>query len=189
MILPLQLPLVVQSILQFSPALQVQPLVQSSATQVSTWAQPVVLLQLSTVHSTPSSQSTAPGPAQLPPAQTSPLVHASPSLQLAVVLVCTQPVPLLQLSAVQALLSLQSRVLLPPQLPPLQTSPAVQASPSLQLVVLLVKTQPLLGLQLSLVQPLPSLHVTALAPLQAPPPQTSLLVQALPSSQLTVLGV
>jgi len=46
---------------------------------------------------------------------------------------------------------------------------------------------PVSGLQLSVVQPLLSLHTTAVPELQMPPPQASPIVQALLSSQALVL--
>ena len=94
----------------------------------------------------------------------------------------------LQVSLVQTLESLQVMVV-PAQVPPPQTSPEVQALPSLQAAVLLVKTQPVAGLQESFVQGLLSLHVTAEPPVQRPPAHLSLTVQAEPSSQATVLLV
>jgi hypothetical protein len=69
---------------------------------------------------------------QVPPAQVSPVVQAFPSLQGAVLLVNTQPLPGLQLSVVQTLLSLQTTGVPGLQMPPLQVSPVVQALPSLQ---------------------------------------------------------
>ncbi len=72
------------------------------------------------------------------------------------------------------------------QLPPEQKSPTVHLLPKLHEAVLLVYTQPLAGLQLSEVQPLPSLQVTAAPDWQLPPEQTSPLVQALLSSQFVV---
>ena len=65
----------------------------------------------------------------------SPAVHALPSLQLAVLLVKTQPVAALQLSFVHPLLSLQT-IAVPVHVPALQLSPEVQTVPSLQAVPL-----------------------------------------------------
>jgi hypothetical protein len=50
-------------------------------------------------------------------------------------------------------------------------------------MVLFVKTQPVAGLQLSVVQTLPSLH-TIVVPPQAPPEQESPDVHAFPSSHV-----
>src|SRR5437762_14080323 len=88
----------------------------------------------------------------------------------------------LVLSSVQGLPSVQSGAVPPAQLPPLQVSLVVQALPSSQVAVLLVWTHPVAGLQLSLVQGLPSLQSGAGPPTQRPPPVGSLVVQALPSS-------
>jgi hypothetical protein len=65
----------------------------------------------------------------------------------------------------------------------------VQALPSLQEAVLFVKTHPLAGLQLSSVHTLPSLQTRGGPPLHVPPPQVSLVVQALLSLQEAVLFV
>ena len=67
-------------------------------------------------------------------------------------------------------------------------SPDVHELPSSQAFVLLVNTQPVTGLQLSVVQGLLSLHTIA-PPLHTPPPQVSPDVQALPSSHAKVLSV
>jgi hypothetical protein len=64
-------------------------------------------------------------------------------------------------SSVQTLPSLQLAAAPGTQDPPLQVSFAVQASPSLQGFVLNAKTHPVAGLQESVVQPFPSLQVSA----------------------------
>jgi hypothetical protein len=74
------------------------------------------------------------------------------------------------------------------QLPPAHVSPVVQALPSLHEAVLLVKTQPVAGLQVSVVQTLLSLQTIA-APLHEPPLHVSPEVQAFPSLQEFVLLV
>jgi hypothetical protein len=63
----------------------------------------------------------------------------------------------------------------------------VQASPSSQDAVLFECVQPAAGSQASLVQGLPSLQSGAVPPTQLPPEHASPTVQALPSSQLSVL--
>ena len=74
-------------------------------------------------------------PWQEPPRQASSHVEALPSSQLAVLLVKTQPVAELQLSAVQTFPSSQFFAE-PRQVPEVsQTSPVVQASPSVQLLL------------------------------------------------------
>ena len=128
---------------------------------------------------------------QVPAVHVSPVVHGLPSSQLSALLACTQPVLLLQVSVVQVLLSLQNVAALtsvPAQLPALQASLLVHALLSLQLRLLLVKTQPLPGAQLSVVHKLLSVQVMPV-PAQALLLQRSLLVQALPSSQTAVLAV
>jgi hypothetical protein len=72
-------------------------------------------------------------PVQLPPAQASPVVQASPSSHELVLLAWTQPEAWLHESSVQSLLSLQLRLPDPGwQLPPTHVSPVVHASSSLQ---------------------------------------------------------
>ena len=78
----------------------------------------------------------------MPPPQTSPVVHAFPSLHAIVLFVKTHPVAVLQLSAVHTLLSLQTVAAPGWHVPPPQVSPVVHALPSLHAIVLFVKTQP-----------------------------------------------
>jgi sorbitol-specific phosphotransferase system component IIA len=106
-----------------------------------------------------------------------------------VLFVKTQPVLGLHVSVVHKLLSLHTTAAPGWQLPPPQVSPAVQALPSSHAMVLFVKTQPVLGLHVSVVHRLLSLHTTAAPGWQLPPPQVSPAVQALPSSQAVVLFV
>src|SRR5206468_2035986 len=61
--------------------------------------------------------------------------------------------------------------------------------PSLQGAVLALWTQPVLGLQVSSVQTLPSSQLGARPPTHTPPPHRSLRVQAFPSSHEAVLFV
>jgi hypothetical protein len=128
---------------------------------------------------------------QAPYKQTSPVVQALPSSQLLLLLVLVQlPVVVSQPSVVQGLLSLQTLALPGWQLPPKQLSLVVQALPSLQLTALLVVRQlPVAWSQLSVVQRLPSSQVVAGPPLQLPLWQTSPLVHALPSSQVSEFWV
>ena len=88
------------------------------------------------------------------------------------------------MSYVQGSLSSQ-RILfgVPLHSPPEQISVSVHAIPSSQDAVLLVLTQPVAGLQESLVQTLPSLQFGAGPPTHEPPAQVSLVVQASASSQ------
>jgi len=151
--------------------------------------QPEAGLQLSDVHTSLSLQVTAAPPWHVPPPQLSPEVHAFPSSHAAVLLLKTQPETGLQLSDVHTLLSLQVTAAPPWHVPSPQVSPEVQAFPSSQDAVLFVKTQPVAGLQLSEVQTLLSLQVTAAPPWHVPPAQTSPAVHAFPSSQAAVLLV
>ena len=124
----------------------------------------------------------------MPLPHVSPVVHALPSSQAFVLLVNTHPVAGLHVSVVQPLPSLQTKGVPDWQAPPPHVSPDVQAFPLSQAIVLFVKTQPVAGLQLSVVQGLLSLHTIATPP-HTPPPQVSTEVQALPSSHAKVLLV
>jgi hypothetical protein len=115
---------------------EVQALPSLHATVLLVWVQPVDGLQPSSVQGLPSSQLGPAPPTQLPPAQVSPVVHALPSLQAAVLLLCVQPVAGLQASSVHTLLS--SQFVGPPgtHVPLEQASPVVHAFPSEQELVL-----------------------------------------------------
>ena len=63
----------------------------------------------------------------------------------------------------------------------------MQALPSVQTALLTTLTQPLAGLQLSVVQPLWSSQLMGKPPWQLPPEQESPAVQALPSLQPRLL--
>src|SRR5205823_14162967 len=95
----------------------------------------------------------------------------------------------LQVSSVQGLPSSQLGAAPPTHRPPLQASLVVQALPSLQGGVLLPWRQPVVGSQLSSVQRLLSLQLSAGPPAQLPWLQVSLVVQALPLVQGAVLFV
>ncbi len=93
------------------------------------------------------------------------------------------PVAGLQLSAVHALLSLQT-LAVPVQLPPLQKSDTVHKAPSLHALPSLTATythKPLVVLQASPVQALPSSHLIA-APPHVPTLHASLWVHGFLSS-------
>jgi hypothetical protein len=145
--------------------------------------QPLAGLQLSSVHPLPSSQWGATPPTQAPPAQVSLVVQALPSLHGLELLTWRQPSAESQESSVQRLPSLHTGGPPPTHAPLEHVSLVVQALWSSQGSLLLVKMQPLAGLQVSVVQPLPSLHAVGPPPTQAPPEQVSLVVQALPSLQ------
>lgn len=129
---------------------------------------------------------------QLPATQTSFSVQGLASLQGAELGTCPQPVVGLQAALVQALASSGQVTGLPTQLPFAQASPDVQIEPSEQTVpfVAFVKTQPLAGLQASVVHVFPSLQVSGVKPgWQLPPEQKSAVVQGLPSLQEALLFV
>ncbi len=110
------------------PSVQTVPLTTAAKTQL-----PVTTSQVSAVQALLSLHTLA-VPRQLPFWQTSPLVHALPSLQaapLARAVKAQLPLTASQLSVVQALLSLHT-LAVPAQVPLLQMSLAVQATPSLQ---------------------------------------------------------
>jgi hypothetical protein len=115
-------------------------------------------------------------------------VQALASSQAFVLLVNTQPVAGLHVSVVQTFPSLQTTPAPAWHVPSPQVSPLVHALPSSQGFALSVKTHPADGLQLSVVQALPSSQTIAMPP-HAPPPQTSPDVHALPSSHAAVLFV
>src|SRR5439155_2803476 len=101
--------------LQTSPPVQLFPSEQGAAVLV--WAQPVAELQVSSVHTFPSSQVGAAPPRHLPPPHLSLVVQAFPSLHRAVLCVSKQPVAGLQVSAGQTLPSSQSAGGLPRRSP------------------------------------------------------------------------
>src|SRR5206468_277402 len=145
------------------------------------WPHPVAGLQESSVQTLPSLQFGGGPPLHDPPPQVSLVVQALPSLQEAVLFVWTHPVAGLQESSVQTLPSLQFGGGPPLHDPAPQVSLVVEALPSLQEAVLFVWPHPVAGLQESSVQTLPSLQFGGGPPMHAPPPQVSLVVQALPS--------
>jgi len=117
--------------LHVSEVVHALPSLQGAA--LFAWTQPVAGSQLSSVQTLPSSQLGAGPPTQAPAEQVSPVVHASPSLQCAVLLTWVQPVAESQLSSVHTFPSSpQMRAGPPTHVPPAQASPVVQASPSLQ---------------------------------------------------------
>jgi hypothetical protein len=123
-----------------APPAQVSPVVQAfpslQATVLFAWAQPVAGTHESLVHGLLSLQFGAAPPTHAPPEHVSPVVHALPSLQDAVLFECAQPVAGLHESSVHALPSLQFVAEPPTQAPPAQASPVVHALPSLHAAVL-----------------------------------------------------
>jgi hypothetical protein len=169
-----------------SPTVQASPSSQAFVLFVNT--HPLTGLQLSVVQAFSSLHTIAAPDWHVPPPHVSPEVHALPSSQAFVLFVKTQPVAGLHVSVVQTLASLQTTPAPAWHVPPPQVSPDVQAFPSSQAFELFVKTQPVAGLQLSVVQTLLSLHTIG-APLHTPPPQVSAEVQASPSLHAAVLLV
>ena len=111
---------------------------QSMSGQFVVCLHPLVGLQVSVVQAMPSLQLSGGPPTQLPPLQVSFVVHALPSLQGALLLVCWQvPDGAEQVSSVQGLPSSQFLATPGMQLPPLQLSPIVQPLASSQGVPLL----------------------------------------------------
>ncbi len=154
---------------QTSPVVQALPSVHDRL--LAAWVQPSLASHASLVHELPSSQPMA-LPAQVPVPHTSLEVQALPSSQLAVLLALTQAPPL-QLSEVQALLSLQ--FFAAPGTQPLwaHTSPIVQGFPSVHGAVLGVWVQPFLVSHPSSVQALLSLQSTSGPGKQVPLVQSS----------------
>jgi hypothetical protein len=151
------------------------------------WTHPVAGLHESSVQPFPSLQLGGSPPTQAPPKHVSFVVQALPSLQDAVLFVCTQPVAGLHESSVQTFPSLQFGGTPPTQLPPEHVSFVMQALPSSHAAVLFVWTQPVAGSHESSVHGLPSSQFGAAPPTQLPPAQVSFVVQALPSLHETVL--
>jgi len=167
-------------------SLVVQALPSSHGSVLSVCVQPVAGLQLSVVHTLPSSQFRAAPPTQTPPLQVSLVVQALPSLHDTVLFVCVQPVAGLQPSVVHTLPSSQFGAAPPTQTPPLQVSLVVQALPSLHGAVLFecVQTPPL---HTSSVQTLPSVaHGAVLFVWVQPETVQTSSVQPLPSLQFAL---
>jgi hypothetical protein len=170
-------------------SLPVHALPSLQATELFGCVQPIAGLQASVVQMLPSSQLGGGPPVHAPPKHTSPVVHALPSSQALLLLVDWHPITGSHESVVHVFPSLQISAAPPMQEPPRQVSPVVQAFPSLQALLLFVKTQPVVGLHVSVVQTLPSLQVSAGPPTHAPPEQTSPVVHAFPSLQELLLFV
>ena len=126
-------------------------------------------------------------PVHTPFTHKSPFVHACPSSQSKLLFVWKQPLAGLQPSVVHSLPSPQFTGGPPTHEPTEQVSLVVQAFPSSQGNVLFVWKQPLAGLHESLVQTFPSLQLSGTPLTQNPPEQVSFVVQALPSSQESLL--
>jgi len=141
------------------------------------------------VHRLLSSQLGATPPTQLPAAQVSLVVQALPSSQGATLGTLLHPVAALHESSVQPFKSSQFGGAPPTHAPAEQVSLVVQALPSSQGAALGLAMQPRAWSQESLVHRLPSSQLGAAPPMHMPALQTSLVVQALPSSQAKRLAV
>src|SRR5262249_36817067 len=170
-------------------SLVVQALPSSHGAVLFACVQPLAALQESVVHTLLSLQSGGGPPAQLPPAQWSPVVHALPSSQGSLLFTCVQPLAGLHASSGQPLPSLPLRGAPSTQVPLELWSLVVPALPSLQGSVFTLRSRSVAGLQESSVHTLLSLQLGGGPPTQPPPAQASLVVQALPSSQGAVLLV
>ncbi len=171
-------------------SLSVQPFPSSHAAVLFTNPQPVVAEQNGDVQGLLSSGHVMAEPMHAPLEHVSPLVQAELSLHAVPGGACVkvQPTPAVQASRVHVLLSLHVSVPVPRQLPPLQVSPVVQGSWSLHEAVLFVATHaPVAATQESVVHTLLSLQFFGAPGWQLPAEQTSLSVQALPSSHCAVL--
>ena len=166
-----------------------QPSPSSHALLLFVCTQPDAGTQLSVVQPLPSSQFGATLPTHEPDEQASTVVHALPSSHVSVVNVCLQPMPIVQLSAVQPFLSSQSSAPPPVHVPLTHLSPTVHGSLSLQDALLYGYLQPPTGSHWSSVHGLPSLQVMELAPEHLPALQASPVVHALASSHATTCGV
>jgi hypothetical protein len=173
---------------QTSPVVQALPSLQAVVLFVKT--QPVAGAHVSVVQTLLSLHTVGAPGLQVPPPQTSPVVHALPSLHELVLFTNMHPEAKLQMSLVHGLPSLQTTGVPATHAPPLQKSLVEQALPSMQRSALFVKTHaPVVTLQLSVVHTLLSLHVTGMPGWQVPLPHASPLVQALPSLHGAVLFV
>jgi hypothetical protein len=149
---PVQVSFVVQAL----PSLQLDVLFANT--------HPTLGLHESFVQTLPSLQTGAGPPLHVPPLHTSFVVHALPSLQLAVLFVKTQPLAGLHESLVHGLLSLHTVAAPPTQAPFEHESPLVHGLPSSQEPVFGVNVHPLAGLQPSFVHTLPSLQTGGAPP-------------------------
>ena len=178
----------VSTVVQTDPSLQ--PVKPSSVG--ACLHNPVPVSQLSAVQVLLSSQFVVAPGAQLPFWQMSPTVHALPSLHAAVVLACWQALTGSQLSIVHGLPSSQFSGVSATQMPDLHVSLGVQFVLSALQVVpshgVGSNTQlPVVVLQLSVVQLLPSSQVFTAPGWQAPSEHVSPTVHALPSLQASAL--
>jgi hypothetical protein len=173
--------------LQAFPSVQVLFVVHGWHPETTVCTQPLVGLQVSAVQMLPSPQSGGVPGTQVVPWQVSVPLHGLPSPQVPVphgvqpaMGVWRQPLVGLQVSAVQALASLQLGGVPGTHVVPWHTSTPLHGLLSPQVPVphgvqpgIGVAVQPLAGLQPSVVQALPSLQVSALPGAHRPDVQTS----------------
>ena len=169
-----------------SPTVQASPSKHAFALFVKT--QPVAGSQLSVVQTLLSPHTRGAPGWHVPPVQTSLIVQAFPSEQAMALFVKTQPVAGLQASDVHTLVSLQTIAGPDRHVPKAQESPTVHALPSSHAFPLFVKAQPVAGLQLSVVQALPSSQLTGV-PTHTPSVHVSPVVHTFRSIQVFVLFV
>jgi hypothetical protein len=146
---------------QASSAVQASPSSQAGPVLPKLEQDPSASLHWSSVHTSPSLQTTGAPPWHIPAEQVSPEVQLTPSSQASELAACAQPLAASQLSSVQPLRSSQSwaDVSVPTQSPAPQVSLVVQALPSSQEAEFGVLLQALAA-QLSSVQPLSSSQAT-----------------------------
>jgi hypothetical protein len=165
-------PAVQTSLVHGLPSAQSAAMLQDWQPPIGVFVHPLMALQASVVHASPSLQLRAVPAVQLPlwhvsaPLQTLPSVHDVPL----VTLVAVHPVAGLQPSVVQGLLSLHVSGVPAVQAPlwhvsgPLQRLPSGHAVP----LVTLAWVQPVLGLQPSVVQAFESLQLRGVPAAQVP---------------------
>jgi len=165
------------------PSFALHALPSSQVAVFQALTQPLLAAQLSVVQGFASSQLiVAPGWHALF-AQVSPAVHSDPSSHARLLASWWHPSPAVQLSVVQALLSLQSIAAPLSQTPAAHASPTLQALPSVHVPAVANATQPVVASHESVVQTLASSHSVAAPGKQAPASHASPAVHALPSSQ------
>ena len=174
-----------------TPLAQMSPVVHALSSLhgslLSLVTQPVLALQLSSVHKLPSLHALALPGMQAPPSQASFSVQTLPSLQVPVLATKVQPCWASQLSVVHGLPSLQVGPLPGTQAPDLHMSPMVQALLSSHAIDWGVFLQPSVALQVSRVHKLPSSQPAAKPEMHSPFWHASPAVHKLPSVQGAVL--
>ncbi len=173
--------------LHASPTVQTLPSLQGAV--LALLAQPAIGSQESSVQTLLSLQALALPGTQTPALQASPTVHTLLSVQTAALATLTQPLTGSQLSSVHTLPSSQAIAFPAKHLLAAQTSPTVQTLPSSHGAELAECTQPLIALQLSVVQTFLSSQSTAKPATHLLATQASPLVHRLLSVQTAELAV